>query len=398
MRCVAGFVVAVLLAFTIAAQGQSPLPLVQPGELLWAGAFRLPLGAFGTSRFDYGGWALAYHAANNSLFVVGHEYQQHVAEINIPTPVQGTALGALPVASVRQVFADATEGRMSQIGGYPVYRMGGLLVHAGRLIGAAYSTFDTGGTAISSHFTHSLTLNAAGTVTGMHRVGSLNPAFYAGNMATVPSAWQASLGGPAITGQCCLSIISRTSFGPAAFAFDPTQLAVTNPTPAVPLVYYPSTNPLQPWDASNTLEFNNSTEMAGAFIPEGRRSLLFIGRHGIGPFCYRCGAPDPYCPGDVQAPPYQVQVWAYDLSVLAAVKAGQRMPWEPRPYAIWALTGNTHSSPLPFFHSCMRVRGLAYDPTTQRVFIAAQQVEGDLPVVHVFRMGPASPTNVRIVR
>jgi len=154
------------------------------------------------------------------------------------------------------------------------------------------------------------------------------------------------------------------------------------------LVYYPEGHALQPWSRSNTNEFNGSTEMAGAFIPFGTRSLLFVGRQGTGPYCYRCPQPhDPYCSGQsIFAPPYQVQVWAYDLMDLAKVKAGRRAPWDPRPYAIWALTGNTHPEPLPFFNSCIRTRGLAYDPASQRVWISAPNADGDNPIVHAFRV------------
>jgi hypothetical protein len=399
---------ALLIAFGIGVHAQPSLPRIEPGALKWTGAFRLPAGNFGDSSFNFGGWALAYYPPNDSLYIVGHDHQQSVAEISIPGAVETRSLGELPTATMRQPFADPTEGRRPQVDDYPRTRIGGLLVFGGRLIGAAYSFFDADLNAVSSHFTHSLTLGEKNSATGMHRVGAnLNPAFFAGNMALIPAAWRSTLGGPAITGQCCLSIIARTSLGPSAFVFDPAQLNPKTPTPATPLVYYTEQNPLQPWNASNTLEFNNSTEMAGAFIPEGSRSLIFVGRHGIGVFCYRCGAPDPFCRGDVQAPPYQVQVWAYDLNDLSAVRAGRRAPWDVRPYAIWALTGNKHAAPLPFFSSCMSVRGLAYDGATQRVWIAAQMADGELPVIHQFQLDlaagrpasvPGTPNNLRLDR
>jgi hypothetical protein len=388
-------IAAAVVAFTMEGGAQSSLPLVQPGELVWQGAFRLPAGQFGPGTYDqfgYGGWALAYNAANSSLYVVGHDYGQHVAEVSIPKAVAGNTLGQLPFAKVLQPFVDVTEGRMSKIGGYPNYKMGGLLVFGGQLIAAMYSYFDAGPNyAVASHFAHDSNLANSGGAGGPFRVGTLNPGFYGGNMANIPGAFQASLKGQAVTGQCCLAIVGRTSYGPSAFAFDPSKLGTVNPTPVVPLLYYPSTNPLQQWQASNTNQYNGSSEMAGSLIPEGTRSLLFIGRQGTGPFCYRCGTPDPYCRGDVHAPPYQVQVWAYDLNDLTAVAKGRKQPWQPRPYAIWALTGNTAGSPLPFFTSCMSVRGLAYDATSQRLWIAAQGADdGARPVIHEFHMVPGA--------
>ena len=47
--------------------------LLGESDLTYLGAFRLPSGNFGASSFEYGGTALAYNPANNSLFIVGHD-------------------------------------------------------------------------------------------------------------------------------------------------------------------------------------------------------------------------------------------------------------------------------------------------------------------------------------
>ena len=57
--------------------------------------------------------------------------------------------------------------------------------------------------------------------------------------------------GPALTGQCCLAIISRTSYGPAVSVFDPNDLGVKNPVPDIPLLYYPASHPLADWSATS---------------------------------------------------------------------------------------------------------------------------------------------------
>lgn len=219
-------------------------------------------------------------------------------------------------------------------------------------------------------------------------------------MSTIPSDWQASLGGPALTGNCCLSIISRTSFGPAAFAFDPDRASS-----AVPLVYYTQDHQtLGTYGASGTHPaFNGSTRVAGVIFPPGTGSVLFIGTTGVGPYCYgeaaACGDPSNNSKGE-HAYPYRGYVWAYDARVLAAVRAGTKQPWEAVPYAMWELPlGNI---------AAWGIGGAAYDPATRRLFMSEKNKSGELPVVHVFSLGvgsttppapaPAATLNVRIIR
>ena len=86
--------------------------LLKQSDLLYEGAFRLPRGKAGKSSFAYGGWALAYNPANDSLFIVGHDHQQMVGEISIPQVINSKELRELSTARVLQPFTDATEGKM----------------------------------------------------------------------------------------------------------------------------------------------------------------------------------------------------------------------------------------------------------------------------------------------
>jgi hypothetical protein len=85
--------------------------------------------------------------------------------------------------------------------------------------------------------------------------------------------------------------------------------------------------------------------------------------------------------------PYQYQVWAYDVLDLAAVKAGQRQPWDVHPYAVWSLT-----FPISPVGGNIHLGGAAYDPQTQRIYVS--QLHADvigfdpLPVIHVFQVVP----------
>ena len=52
---------------------QTTLTRLQPPDLVYQGAFRVPGGSFAGSSFEYGGTALAFNPSNGSLFIVGHD-------------------------------------------------------------------------------------------------------------------------------------------------------------------------------------------------------------------------------------------------------------------------------------------------------------------------------------
>ncbi len=375
-----------------------PDRLVQPGDLVFQGAFKLPHGPIGASSFDYGGTVLAFNPAHGSLFIVGHPWQQDVAEISIPAvSPTNTTVASLPMTTVLQPFVDATEGQLAKVGDGQV-QIGGLLAYQGALYLSAFVYYDGSGTQILSEYTTSLDFSVTGEVKGPFRVGVSEGAGYVdGYFGVIPPVWQATLGGPVLHGNCCLSIISRTSFGPAAYVIDPAQLGGVIPQPAIPLVFYPQAHPLDLWGSTSTL-FNGSTQINAVIFPEGTRSVLFVGRHGTGTLCYGEGTADPalvgktapdgalYCfdPTDmskgVHAFPYSHYIWAVDARDLAAVKRGERKPWEVKPYAIWPiafpLSGGTHAT------------GATYDPMSGRIFVVQDFSDGDNPIVNVFTLKP----------
>src|SRR5262249_1652303 len=116
--------------------------LLQSTNLVRLGAFRVPQGqiagsAPGQKTFAYGGTAPAFNAANQSLFLVGHDWDQQVAEIQIPTTIVDSAtISGLNAATVLQPFQDVLEGRIRSIETTPTEtaKVGGLLVYGGRLL------------------------------------------------------------------------------------------------------------------------------------------------------------------------------------------------------------------------------------------------------------------------
>ncbi|HEX5473153.1 MAG TPA: hypothetical protein VFX12_00715 [Vicinamibacterales bacterium] len=371
---------------------QSTLPLVQKSNLVHLGSFHVPTGQkFGgaDAEYQYGGTALGFDPTRNALFLVGHDWDQLTGEISIP------ALGG--TSTLLQSLTDAAEGRSV---GSSTQKVGGNLVYEGKLYFTKYLYYDASGSQVLSHFVRPLNLSTKGQVQGPYAVGPLGAGFYSGYMALVPPEWQSALGGPALTGNSDLSIISRTSYGPAVFAFDPAKVGVSKT--AVPLVYYPGDHPLAPYGAKANPYFTGADAIRGVVLPDGTRSVLFFGRHGTGDSCYGepsdCGDPTcSSCKGD-HSYPYVPYVWAYDANDLAAVKSGKKQPWDVKPYATWALdlpdTGQNY------------LGGAAFDPTANRLYVSQMSADGDNPVIQVFTItnsvgagpAPTPPSNVRIIK
>lgn len=383
-----------------AAPGANPAsqPLLAFEQLHYAGAFRLPAVEINGDSFSFGGYPIAYNPDNNSLFVGARGGK--IAEVTIPDAIAAPTVDALPFAEMLQPFADPAEGHIKDIAPDGA-SLSGLLVHDHRLIGTGVIYYDAVNSQALSHFVRPLQLSARSDHK-MVRVGQAGKTgFVAGYMASVPAEWQAQLGGPVVTGQCCLPIISRTSWGPAAFAFDPSVVSAGKNADAETLLYYDGDHAtLGPWQGANPT-YGGTTEVAGLALITGTRTALFIGRNGLGTFCYGDGTSDQsrhnsrgpngeeYCFDPAtsdkgqHAYPYRTQMWAYDLSELAEVRAGHREPWSVKPYGVWPFD-------LPFADQAMHLGGVAYDPARQLIYITQMRTDRDgyafRPLVQVFHI------------
>jgi hypothetical protein len=321
-----------------------------------------------------------------------------VAEVSIPELVKSDRIAELHFAEYLQSFADPSEGRMSELGDRGV-KLAGLLVHGQRLFGTAVIYYDAEHAQTVSHFSRSLSLIEK-SASAMQRVGDGRQAgFVAGYMAPVPAEWQSLLGGVALTGQCCLPIITRTSLGPSALIWDPSEVARGKAGKAISLVYYPADHAtLGAWRGSSAT-YGGTTTIGGVAVINGTRTALFIGANGIGPFCYGTGTSDKgiadrrivdgeeYCYDPVNpykgqhAYPYRYQMWAYDVNDWVSVATGKRDPWEVVPYAVWPFE-------LPFPERTTRIGGVAFDATRRLLYIAQLKADQDgyayRPIVHAY--------------
>jgi hypothetical protein len=408
VRTALGTAATIITALTGSTLAQSNDPSAQPkiqlSDISYLGGFRLPATAANGDSFSFGGRQLAFNPAGNSL-IVGSRAGR-LAEVTIPNPVNSSNAAALPFASYLQPFSDPTEGHLSQITGEGV-ALDSIMVFGNRLYGTASVYYDANNTQQVSHYSRSLQLNEP-SFQGWSRVWDANKTgFVSGWMTVVPNEWRAQLGGPAATGQCCLPVVMRTSWGPSAFAFDPAKIGQTT-VAATPLLYYTGEHPtLGSWDGANPT-YGATIQMGGMAMIAGTRTVLYIGRNGMGTNCYGNGTSDRTLDGTVgpdgahwcydptssdksqHAYPYRYQIWAYDMNDFAAVKAGTKQPWEVVPYGVWPFD-------FPTAEESVRIGGVGYDPVTQRLYVSQLLADRDgysyRPVIHVLQINatPGSP-------
>jgi hypothetical protein len=374
------------------------LPRLGLDDLRYVGAFRLPAVEREGDSFSFAGGPLAFNGDQQTLFVGAR--QGKVAEITVPTPVNSPDINALPFAELVQPFADPSDGRLKEIGEGAT--LGGLFVYQQRLYGSGFIFYDAGNTQSVSHFARPLVLSRPG-ATPFKRIGEQGRlGFVAGYMSAVPPEWQARLGAPAVTGQCCVPIISRTSWGPSAFAWNPAEFDRGNAVRAIPLMFYDANNPTLGAYEGSSQTFGGTTQIGGVALIDRTRTALFVGGNGTGPFCYGNGTPDKSLAGKAAADgtkycydpantdkgqhafPYQYQVWAFDLADWAAVKDGRKDPWEVRPYGVWRLE-------LPIAEPSTRISGVTFDPQRRWLFIAQRAADRDgyafRALIHVYEVG-----------
>jgi hypothetical protein len=287
--------------------------------------------------------------------------------------------------------------------------LNGLLVSGGNLYGTAVIYYDANGSQKVSHYRRALNLTTPSfsgfkSVWQPTRADVANGVSYggagytSGYLASVPSAWQALLGGPAISGQWGLPIITRESYGPDAVVWDPAQLGAAN---GKALFYYTNQHPtLGPWEGASP-RWGGAATAGGAALIDGTRTALFFGKNALGTFCYGNGTANQSLAGTISAAdhekycydpanaakaqhayPYVYQVWAYDLNDLAAVKAGAKQPWQVVPYATWTLDLPTPEA------SWSGIGGVGYDAVHQLLYVSQLRVDQDgyayRALIHVF--------------
>ena len=384
------------------------LPLFQIGNLKFAGGFKVPQETLGESEASYAEGPITLGANGTSMYMVGHAYQQAIAEISIPEIVNTTSVSALRRASAIQNFSRVlsrpASGNVDNLD-----RIGGMEYVNGMLLVNAYVYYDANAGADTTTMAIQNANNLSGSaVAGYHRFAAR--AHAAGWISPIPAEWQQALGGTHISGYSSGGpIISRWSVGPSAFAFTPTNpnLANASPTtiPATTLMDFSLQNPMGMDAGSAESYLNNSdrnnkmwnhiTSAKYGFVVPGTRTYMAVGfsggyDSGVG---YKitqdngnvCGG---YCA--YSASDYSNYYWLFDLNDLLAVKNGSMNSYDIKPYAFGKFESafaNGGFSPI---------LGGAVDINRGLLYLNLEAVEpfewgGGYPGVAVYSLGTQSP-------
>ncbi len=375
-------------------------PLLTESNLTYMGGFRMPLASdqdLGTSHFGWGGAAITPYldpaTGKLTLYMQGHPSKPgHISQIEVPDQfVVSEKWTDLPTAKVIKKFQDVTNGLLSTIGDSSGSSISlyGLLPYNNKLILSA-SIFYTY-TQNTSHAVTNLDLSNSTGTQGFYPFSSdtlAPPRALGGSMDFIPTAWRSALGGSAVTGQQSLPVISTNSAGPSLTVFDPNDVGLKNPIPGKTLLYYPVNAPLcGSAGCDNTANpiYNGISTIRGRAMVPNTRSILFVGSHSGGQYWYGdnpspTGLYDSIRPSGrgPHATAYEYRIWAYDVNDLVAVKSGNKLPHEVRPYKIWQLPELTKIDPTAY------ITGVGFDPVSSMLFVTTAY--GDKPRVEVYKI------------
>lgn len=394
-----------LTPYRLQAVDLESLPRLAISDLIFEGAFRVPADTFGASDMNFSQGPIEYNPDNHSVFLVGHTHQQAIAEFSVPDLVKSSSVADLSFSPAPLQFFSTVLNRAGAGNSQNINTIGGLRYirtgpHAGSLLIHGYEYYDAAGD--NSHAT--LVVRNATDVSGSEVDGfyefTVAPGHVAGWISPIPTVWQTALGGSYITGMSSgIPIISRTSVGPSAFAFEPTailsQAEPGNPVAAVPLLDFSLGNPLQT-DLSNSSGDNDmwthlSRAIYGVIVP-GTRTYLTIGHSGghESGVCYKCTQNNGNTCGGYCAPgasDYYQYYWLWDASDFIKVKSGQLEPYEVQPYEY---------GPLPAAFESNELGGGTFDPVNGLLYLTVQRADrqqgtySNPPVIVAYSFSPGS--------
>lgn len=382
--------------------------LIQPEDLIYLGAFRLPDGEERPKTFAYGGSAMTVNPLGNSsavgdglpgsLFITGHDRLPYgelsnggqVAEISVPLPLKTRDVSGLNQAVYIQDFQDVAQGFFQGMDEIP--RMGLLYLDApatGPKLHLAWGQHLQPADPSASHAWFDLTLDTPN-LQGPWFLSGVSP--YSGNgyLLEIPANWSQSHLDGLFIGAGRFRDGGWGGMGPSLIAYQPW--VDESGTPAQPGDYL-STTPLILYQSSEeAIDFSRALagyqhpdEWEGsAWIttPDGRSALLFAGTKGTGSK-YWYGYPNPSdplrpcvevemvgeaticllangspCPSEDLtgcadhsdyrgwwSSRFEAQFILYNPDDLVRVTTGELLPWQPQPYAVINLDAHLYHNP-----------------------------------------------------
>ena len=402
------------------AQAAGAAQRIEPDDLVYLGAFRLPdepeeIG------WSWSGQALASYPAGDadgeadgfpgSLFGTGHNWNQYVSEVSIPEPVISAAknLDDLNTAGTLQGFQDVRDGRFPEME-QPRAGLAYLDAQGDQTAGKLYFCFAPHmheGETVPSHGWCELDLADPQTA-GPWRLGGQWTYLTADYLLDIPAAWADAHTPGMRLGAGRFRDGGQGSQGPTLFAYGPwnhgNPPAEGETVDTVTLLQYSSFND----ELQATIDnYHHSDQWTGAaWLTAGdndeHAAVIFVATKGQGDCWYGFAngvvwpeegpfPPVPDAPFDQRgwwSTTFAAQIVFYDPADLAAVAAGTMQPHEPQPYAVMDIEDvlyRTHPEPIPDFY---HVGAAAFDRTNGLLYIIEPRADQDKSIIHVWRVVP----------
>jgi hypothetical protein len=402
-------------AFTISALPgiDSALPKATLSDFSYRGAFKMDYKTiYGDSDASYSSSVFELSNDKNSFFFGSRKVHTALGQFQIPQLLVTDNPADLNVAPVLQDFSSFI-GKNSDTPKYEgvriptgnpqvIDRISGLELVNGMLVANVVRYYDADKR--NTHTTMLISNPSDLANSPVYGFFSLEGAAHlSGWISEIPSQWKSELGGNYISGYANnFAINSRLSVGPSAFVVNIDDLSPTTSTddliPTTALMDFSTANPLHPdvYNNNETEQRNNQNEdttpiiigtndiwtivswaVYGFIIPDTRTYAVFgsSGGHdtGIG---YKILQTDGFsnCPGPCPNSRFDnySYYWLFDVNDLVAVKKGQMLPHEVRPYEYGKFTvpfqdQDNITSKQPFAYR--PIRGGDYDASNKVLYL-----------------------------
>jgi hypothetical protein len=412
----------------IATTADLPTNLIDPNDLEYLGAFRLPE-TTDELGWGYSGYAMTYYPQGDprgendgfpgSLYVLGHDHVQTTAEISIPSPVisQSKNPADLPFASMLQPFDDI-RGDMYPYLEIPRAGLAYLPPQGDQTTGKLYFCwgqhfqFEPE----ASHGWCELDLSAPDSAGPWH-IGDYTNYVTNDYMFEIPQAW-------ADTFTPGLKLATGRFRDGGWGGLGPTLLAIgpyNEGDPPLPGSTLQQVTPLlmygEPVRGDPTLDISEGHQMTGysepdewsggAWLTAGDKSaMVLVGTKAKGDSWYGfsngvvypiSGDPDEEYP-EVPPWPYDDRGWwsqgisaqiiFFDPSDLGAVALGELETWDPQPYATLILDDYMFDPAFDYERGKRYIVGAAaFDRQNGLLYIVERLAdEGDRSLIHVLRL------------
>lgn len=388
--------------------------LIQPDDLTYLGAFRLPADGPEEYNWAWSGAALTHNpsgdpggggdGAPGSLYGTGHNWHQWVSEVSIPAPINPPAknVEALNTATTLQPFADIRGDMFGEME----------LMYAG----LAYLPAQGNQTSPKLHFCWGQHYHEEGQdlTHGWCDTDLSSPqsagGWYLGNESNyatsdylfeIPATWagQHTPGKRLATGRYRDG--GWSGQGPALFAYGPwnhgNPPATGSRMDDTILLQYTSSGEIGGEDHTIDGYTHADDWSGGSWLTAGTKgAVVFVGTKGYGDYWYGFSngvvweepyPPIPDWPHDDRgwwASSFGAVVAFYDPDDLADVAAGTMEPWEPQPYATLSLDSLLYGSYQTW--SKHRVGACAFDRESGLFYLLEPLIDEDRPIVHVWRL------------